>query len=107
MTSDEAPAGASFRFRRARSWYDPLVPLPVHLLETLVCPRCKQPLLYFPRGEANEREDDAFLLCPASRLRFGVEGGVANFILDEAAALAPAEVDRLIARARQLGLAPS
>jgi uncharacterized protein YbaR (Trm112 family) len=83
------------------------VPLPAHLLETLVCPRCKQPLLYFLRGEANEREDDAFLLCPASRLRFGIEGGVANFIIDEATALAPPEVDRLVARARQLGLAPS
>jgi uncharacterized protein YbaR (Trm112 family) len=80
------------------------VPLPAHLVEILACPRCKQPILYFPRGEANEREDDAFLLCPAESLRFGIEGGVANLIVDEATPLPAAEVDRLVARARQLGL---
>jgi uncharacterized protein YbaR (Trm112 family) len=80
------------------------VPLPAHLLEILVCPHCKQPILYFPRGEADEREADAFLLCPASRLRFGITDGVANLIVEEATAVAVPEVDRLVARARQLGL---
>jgi uncharacterized protein YbaR (Trm112 family) len=82
------------------------VPLPAHFVESLACPRCKQPLLYFPRGEAGEREDDAFLLCPASRLRFGITDGLANLIADEATVLEPAEVDRLVARARALGLSP-
>jgi uncharacterized protein YbaR (Trm112 family) len=85
------------------------VALPAHLVETLVCPRCKQPLLYFARGEAgerenDEREDDAFLLCPASRLRFSIEGGLPLLIADEATELAASEVDRLAQRARQLGL---
>jgi uncharacterized protein YbaR (Trm112 family) len=82
------------------------VPLPAHFVESLACPRCKQPILYFPLGEAGEREDDAFLLCPASRLRFGITDGLANLIADEATVLEPAEVDRLVARARALGLSP-
>ena len=81
------------------------MPLPAHLVETLVCPRCKQPILYFPRGEADEREADAFLLCPASRLRFGIAEGVANLIADEATSLTAPEVTRLVARGRELGLA--
>jgi uncharacterized protein YbaR (Trm112 family) len=81
------------------------VPLPAHLLDVLVCPACKQPMIYFPRGEADEREADAFLLCPASRLRFAITDDVANLIVEEAAAPPAAEVDRLVARARQLGLA--
>jgi len=99
----EAPPGASFRFRLC---YDGSMPLPAHLVECLACPRCKQPLLYFPRGEADEREADAFLLCPASRLRFAITDGVANLLLDEATAMTAPEVDRLVARARQLGVAP-
>jgi uncharacterized protein YbaR (Trm112 family) len=82
------------------------VALPAHLVETLVCPQCKQPILYFPRGEADEREDDGFLLCPASRLRFRISDGVANLLVEEATTVPPAEVTRLVARARQLGLAP-
>jgi uncharacterized protein YbaR (Trm112 family) len=81
------------------------VPLPAHLVACLVCPRCKQPILYFPRGEADEREADAFLLCPASRLRFQIADGVANLILDEATSLTEPEIARLVARARQLGFA--
>jgi uncharacterized protein YbaR (Trm112 family) len=80
------------------------VALPAHLVETLVCPRCKQPLLYFARGEAGEREADAFLLCPASRLRFSIERGLPLLIADEATELAASEVDRLAQRARQLGI---
>jgi uncharacterized protein YbaR (Trm112 family) len=80
------------------------VVLPAQLVETLVCPQCKQPILYFPRGEADEREADAFLLCPASRLRFEITDDIANLIVDEATALTAPEVARLVARARALGL---
>ena len=82
------------------------MPLPAHFVESLACPRCKQPILYFPRGEADQREDqredDAFLLCPACRLRFGITDGIANLIADEATTLPPPEVDRLVARAREI-----
>jgi uncharacterized protein YbaR (Trm112 family) len=80
------------------------VPLPAQLVATLVCPRCKQAMLYFPRGEADASEADAFLLCPASRLRFGIADDVANLIAGEATPLTAPEVARLVARARQLGL---
>jgi uncharacterized protein YbaR (Trm112 family) len=80
------------------------VALPAHLVATLACPRCKQPILYFPRGEADASEADAFLLCPASRLRFSITDDIANLIPDEAAPLTAPEVARLVERARQLGL---
>ena len=75
------------------------------LLEVLVCPKSKQPLIYFPRGEADRDEADAFLLCPASRLRYPIQDGVPVMLVEEAAAVDAAGVEALVARARQLGLA--
>jgi uncharacterized protein YbaR (Trm112 family) len=74
------------------------------LLEILVCPKSKQPLVYFPKGETGDDDKAEFLLCPASRLRYRIEDGVAVLLVDEAEELAPAEVDRLVGRARALGL---
>ena len=78
--------------------------LPADLVAILVCPKTKQPLVYFPRGEDDRDEDSGFLLCPASRLRYRIEAGVPVLLVDEAQAVAPAEIDRLIALARRLGL---
>ena len=74
------------------------------LLEVLVCPRSKQPLIYFPRGEADRDEADAFLLCPASRLRYPIKNGVPVMLVDEAAPVDEAALEALVARAKQLGL---
>ena len=74
------------------------------LVELWRCPKSGQPLVYFPRGEDDRDPGAAFLLCPASRLRFRVEDDVPVLLVEEAAEVAPAEVDRLVARARQLGL---
>ena len=74
------------------------------LLDILVCPKSKQPLVYFPKGESGEDEKTEFLLCPASRLRYRIDEGVAVLLVDEAQELAPPEVDRLVQRARALGL---
>ena len=79
--------------------------LPDALLEVLVCPKSKQPLIYFPRGEADRDEADAFLLCPASRLRYPIQDGVPVMLVEEAAGVDAAAVEALVARARQLGLA--
>ena len=68
------------------------------------CPKSKQPLVYFPRGEDDRDPATAFYLCPASRLRYRCEGGVPVFLIEEAVAVSPAEVDRLVHRARELGL---
>lgn len=74
------------------------------LLDVLVCPKSKQPLIYFPRGEDDRDEAEAFLLCPASRLRYPIRDGVPVMLVDEAIPVEAAKVDALVARARQLGL---
>jgi uncharacterized protein YbaR (Trm112 family) len=79
--------------------------LPSELLEVLVCVKSHAPLIYFPRGEENDDEAQGFLLCPASRLRYRIEDGVAVMLAEEAEELPAREVDRLVARARSLGLA--
>jgi uncharacterized protein YbaR (Trm112 family) len=81
-------------------------PLAAHLVDGLACPRCKQPILYFPRGEADTSEEEGFLLCPGSRLKFAIREGIANLIADEAIEVTPEEAERLVARARALGRLP-
>lgn len=78
--------------------------LPNELVEVLVCPKSKQPLVYFPRGEADRDEANAFLLCPASRLRYPIRDGVPVMLVDEAIEITAPAVEALLARARQLGL---
>jgi uncharacterized protein YbaR (Trm112 family) len=79
--------------------------LPEAFVEIMVCPRSKQPLIYFPRGEGDASEVDAFLVCPASRLRYRIdEVGVPVLMVDEATQVSSDELIRLVARARQLGL---
>ena len=75
-----------------------------HFLAILVCPKSKQPLIYFPKGEEDRDEAEAFLLCPASRLRYRIYGGVPALLVEEATEVAASEVERLLARARQLKL---
>jgi uncharacterized protein YbaR (Trm112 family) len=74
------------------------------LLAYLACPKSRQPLVYFPKGEAGDDEKREFLLCPASRLRYRIDEGVAVLLVEEAEELPAAEVDRLVARAKALGL---
>jgi uncharacterized protein len=81
------------------------VTLSADLLAVLACPRSRQPLVYFPRGEADDDDAAAFLLCPASRLRYRLEGGVPVLLVDEAEELPAGEVERLLGRAQALGLA--
>jgi len=78
--------------------------LAADLLEILACPKSKAPLVYFPRGETGDDETAEFLLCAVSRLRYRIDDGVAVLLVEEAEELAEAEVDRLLARARELGL---
>jgi uncharacterized protein YbaR (Trm112 family) len=58
------------------------------LLAVLACPKSRQPLVYFQDGD--------FLLCPASRLRYRIEGGVPVLLVEEAEELDQQEVDRLL-----------
>ncbi len=59
------------------------------LTDVLVCPKSKQPLIYFAQ--------EGFLLCPASRLQYRIEGDVPVLLIEEARELTQSEVDRLVA----------
>jgi uncharacterized protein YbaR (Trm112 family) len=74
------------------------------LIDILVCPRSKQALIYFPRGEANAEESAAMLLCPSARLKYRIEDGVPILLADEAEELSPDQTRSLVARAKELGL---
>ncbi|MCE9572910.1 MAG: Trm112 family protein [Deltaproteobacteria bacterium] len=74
------------------------------LLDILVCPKSKAPLVYFPKGETGDDEAAGFLLCPASRLRYRIDDGVAVLLVEEALELPAPDVERLLATARTLGL---
>lgn len=74
------------------------------LLDALVCPKSKEPLIYFPRGEADRDESEGFLLSPGSRLRYRIVAGFPDMLPEEAEELTEAQVSALVARARELGL---
>lgn len=78
--------------------------LPQELVEILVCPKSKAPLLYFPRGEKNDDEAAGFLVCPTSRLRYRIENGVPVMLVEEATELPAETVERLVSRAGELGI---
>ena len=72
------------------------MPLAPELLASLVCPKSKQKLIYL---ESMDR-----LLCPTSRLSYRIERGIPVLLVDEAVELSQGEVDRLVAKAKELGL---
>lgn len=78
--------------------------LSADLVAVLACPKSKQPLIYFPKGEENRDEATAFLFCPASRLRYRIERGVPVMLVEEATDVPEAMVTVLISRAKTLGL---
>ncbi|OFZ66533.1 MAG: tetraacyldisaccharide 4'-kinase [Betaproteobacteria bacterium RBG_16_56_24] len=57
------------------------------LLEILVCPLCKSPLVY--QKSAQE------LICKADRLAFKIEDDIPVMLVDEARKLTPEETERL------------
>ena len=71
----------------------------------LACPVSKQRMIYFPRGPESTGEADACFVAPASRLQYRVEEGVPVLLEEEAERLTEAQVNQLIARAKELGLA--
>jgi uncharacterized protein YbaR (Trm112 family) len=74
------------------------------LTDILVCPKSKQPLVYFPRGEDDRDEAAGFLFCPGSRLRYRIEQGVPVLLIDEATTVAASDAERLVRRAKDLKL---
>ncbi len=70
------------------------MPLPAELVELLVCPASKAPLLYVPGDEAQE-----CLVCPTSRLRYRIEDGVPVLLIEEAERLDEEAAAALVAQA--------
>jgi uncharacterized protein YbaR (Trm112 family) len=79
--------------------------LPAEVLALLVCPRCKKGLVYFPRGETEDDPGAEFLFCAESRLRYRIEEEVPVLLAEDATAVSAGDAERLMARARLLGLA--
>ncbi|MBK9037285.1 MAG: Trm112 family protein [Myxococcales bacterium] len=81
------------------------VSLAPELLAVLACPEAKAPLVYFGGGEAGDRPAEAFLFCPASRLRYRIDGDIPVLLIEEAERLDERAAARLVSRAQELGLA--
>lgn len=67
--------------------------VPPELLQDLVCPETRTPLVYF---EATD-EREAFLFSPASRLQFAIVDGVPDLVIDRATRLDPDAAAALMA----------
>ncbi len=74
------------------------------LVEILVCPKTKQRLIYFPRGEANQDESHAFLFAPQAGLRYRIDRGIPVLLVEEAEQLTDDAKTRILAAAIRLGL---
>lgn len=61
------------------------------LLDILACPESKQPLVYF--------EQENFLFCPASRLKYKIIDDIPIMLIDEAERLDEAQATELMRRA--------
>jgi len=70
----------------------------------LRCPRTKEPLIYFPRGERDADEREAFLLAPVGHRRYRIDEGVPVLLAEEAIEVSDKEATRLVERAKALGL---
>lgn len=57
------------------------------LLDILVCPLCKSPLVY--------RKAEQELVCKADRLAYRIEDGIPVMLADEARKLSPEEAEKL------------
>ncbi|MEW5902871.1 MAG: Trm112 family protein [Pseudomonadota bacterium] len=57
------------------------------LLDILVCPLCKSPLLY--------RKAEQELVCKADRLAFAIKDDIPVMLADEARALSAEEIEKL------------
>jgi uncharacterized protein YbaR (Trm112 family) len=75
------------------------MPLDPLLVEILACPKDKGPLLYFP--------DEALLYNPRLRLRYRVNDGIPDMLVEDAEATGPDEHERLTAKAAAEGTKPN
>ncbi len=67
------------------------------LLDILACPESHGLLVYF--------EEEGFLFCPKSRLKYPIEDGFPIMLVDEAERLDVAAAAKLVEEAKRRGLA--
>ena len=67
------------------------------LLDILVCPESKEPLVYF--------EDEGFLFCPSSRLKYRIDDEIPVMLIEDAERLDDAAAKKLVDQAKKRGLA--
>lgn len=66
------------------------------LLDILVCPESKEPLIYF--------EDQDFLFCPESQLKYPIRDGIPQMLADEAKSVTDSECEDLLEEAEDKNL---
>lgn len=66
------------------------------LLDVLVCPETKDPLVYF--------EEEGFLFSPSARLKYPIEDDIPVMLVDEADEVTREEAESLMDTARERGL---
>jgi len=66
------------------------------LLEILACPESKAPLIYF--------EQEGFLFCPTSRLKYPIKDEIPVMLVEEAERLDEQAAEKLVAEAKERGL---
>ncbi len=64
--------------------------------ELLVCPESKEALVYF--------EEESFLFCPGSRLKYRIEDDIPVLLVEEAERLDEEAAAALVAAAKERGL---
>ncbi len=72
------------------------MPLDEQLLEILVCPKTKDPLVYF--------EEENFLFSPSARLKYHVEDDIPVMLVEEAEEISQEEATALMKEARERDL---
>lgn len=66
------------------------------LLDVLVCPETKEPLVYF--------EEENFLFSPRAKLKYDIEDDIPVMLVDEAEQVSDEEANELMETAKQRGL---
>lgn len=66
------------------------------LLDVLVCPKTKDPLIYF--------EEEEFLFSPSAGLKYPIEDDIPVMLIDEAEDIDESEAEDLLEQARERGL---
>ena len=69
------------------------------LLDRLVCPKSKQPLLFVPAGGDEAAGAEGWLVAPEARLRYRISQGVPVLLVDEAESLSEEVVRAMVTRA--------